>query len=161
MTESAALAKMTDELEALLGEKRGLRKGDFPARVARAGRRLPKRVHRDARLIGEALTLSAHPKLARRIDLTGVQGAHRRIKAHLQQIEARRVRLNEALRLIVPAAQKAVRDGLASDLRHAELAVVGADVADLPTNRNPLPVEIQPPKARRTDLVVAQAQGDA
>ncbi|WP_137699436.1 hypothetical protein [Marimonas lutisalis] len=100
MTESATLARMTDELEALLGEKLGLRKGDVPARVARAGRRLPKWVHRDARLIGEALALGAHPKLARRIDLARVQAAHRRIKAHLKEIDPKDRRKGAILNLL-------------------------------------------------------------
>lgn len=87
MRASSDIGALARELETRLDDKLGLRKGAFPARVKRAGRRIPKWVHREAAVISEALTLDAHPKLRRRIDVAQVQRAHDRIRQHLDAID--------------------------------------------------------------------------
>jgi hypothetical protein len=89
MTESNDLTHTVADLQGLLAEKLGLRKGGFDARMRRAGRRLPRRIHRDARVIGKAMELGAHPKLRRRIDTAAVAAAHRRMRLHLKAIDPR------------------------------------------------------------------------
>ncbi|WP_372612302.1 hypothetical protein [Aquicoccus sp.] len=87
MRASPDIGARARELEALLEEKLGLRKGAFPARVKRAGRQIPKWVHREAAVINEALTLNSHPKLRHRIDPARVQSAHDRIRQYLNGID--------------------------------------------------------------------------
>lgn len=94
MSESHDINALSDELAEKLGEKLGAKRGDFRARMARAGRRLPRAVRRDAKVIDAALKLSAHPKLRRRINLAETQAAHQRIAAHLDGIDRKAQRMD-------------------------------------------------------------------
>ena len=87
MADSHDIHALTSELETLLAAKLGLRHGDMMHRIDKAGRRLPKWLHRDGRLIGDAVALGAHPKLARQIDYRAVRAAHHRIRDHLKTID--------------------------------------------------------------------------
>lgn len=87
MVASSDIGGLAQELEALLEDRLGLRKGTFPARVKRAGRRLPRWVHREAAVINEALRQESHPKLRRRIDIARVKAAHDRVRQHLKAID--------------------------------------------------------------------------
>ena len=93
MTESAEITELQSDLQTRLGQKLGLRRGSLERRMAKAGRRLPRRVHRDAALIGKAGELADHPKLRRRVDRAGVQAAHDRIAEHLDKIDPRERRI--------------------------------------------------------------------
>lgn len=64
-----------------------LRAGDFETLVARAGRRLPRRLRRDARFLIETEKLARHPKLARRVDLGRVKRAERHIDEWLDTLD--------------------------------------------------------------------------
>lgn len=87
MGASLDIGALAQELETLLGDKLGLRKGAFPVRVKRAGRRLPQWVHREAAVINEALMFETHAKLRRRIDGARVKAAHDRVRQHLKAID--------------------------------------------------------------------------
>lgn len=100
MTESNDITKAADDLQRLLADKLGLKKGGFGARIRRAGRRLPRRVHRDAQVITAALELAAHPKLRRRIDARAVSAAHRRMRLHLEAIDPRDRRIGFVLSML-------------------------------------------------------------
>ena len=61
-------------------------KGDGLADVAqRAGRKLPRRLRKDAQVMIDAEALSAHPKLARRVDAKRLKQAERRLNAFLDK----------------------------------------------------------------------------
>ena len=94
MTESADITELQSDLQTRLAQKLGLRRGPLDKRLAKAGRRLPRRVHRDAAVIKEAAELMDHPKLRRRVDQASIQAAHDRIADHLDRIDPkeRRVR---------------------------------------------------------------------
>ena len=100
MTESGDITGLASDLETRLGQKFGLRRGTLEKRVRKAGRRLPKRVHRDAALIGKALELETHPKLRRRIDRQAVGAAHLRIAEHLDTIDPKERRKDAWLSLL-------------------------------------------------------------
>lgn len=80
-------ARMATQLNALLDEKLGLRKGPLAQRARRAGRRLPARVRAALLRVAEAETMSAHPKLAQRIDAVTVRRARAEAEAHLKTID--------------------------------------------------------------------------
>jgi len=61
-------------------------RGDGLAEIAgHAGRKLPKRLRRDAQVLIDAETLSGHPKLAKRINAKRVVRAERRLNAFLDK----------------------------------------------------------------------------
>jgi len=97
MTESGDITELANDLEARLGEKLGLKRGPLEKRVRKAGRRLPRRVHRDAGVIGKAMQLADHPKLRRRVDRKQVDNAHQRIVEHLGKIDPKERRIHFAL----------------------------------------------------------------
>ncbi|MDU8929889.1 hypothetical protein RXV86_21085 [Alisedimentitalea sp. MJ-SS2] len=93
MTESADITKLQSDLKTRLDQKLGLKRGSLEKRMKKAGRRLPRRVHRDAAAIGEAAALAEHPKLRRRVDAAGIKAAHHRISEHLSRIDPREQRI--------------------------------------------------------------------
>ncbi|GAA3864750.1 hypothetical protein [Celeribacter arenosi] len=85
---SEDFADKTEELTALLRDRLGVRAGsDFPSKIAKAGRRLPRWARRDARVIVEAMSLQSHPKLAVQVNHTRVDRAHRNLKSHLEAVD--------------------------------------------------------------------------
>lgn len=72
----------------MLAERLSLKRGGLADRLRRAGRRLPARIRAQARIVAEAEALSAHPKLARRIDHDAVARAHIEVRDHLRGIDA-------------------------------------------------------------------------
>ncbi len=80
-------------------------KGDGLADIAqRAGRKLPRRLRQDAKVMIEAEELSAHPKLARRIDAKRVKRAERRLNAFLDKQNPRAERRGEILDVVARIA---------------------------------------------------------
>lgn len=75
---------LATSLEALMEKKMGVGGRGLPAKLRRAGRRLPKQVRRDAQMIAEALPLAQSPKLAKQIDLPRLEVAERRVAAFLR-----------------------------------------------------------------------------
>ena len=98
------LALKTEELTTLMRDRLGVRAGnDFPSKVAKAGRRLPRWARRDARTLTEAMALQAHPKLGMQVDYARLERAHRNLKTHLEAVDPwarRRGKILDMLALI-------------------------------------------------------------
>ncbi len=104
MTERNDIEALAEDLEVRMGETLGLTRGDFAARVARAGRLLPRAVRRDAKELGAALELAAHPKLRRRVDEEATQAAYQRVRAHLDTVDPKARRTNFVLGILAGLA---------------------------------------------------------
>lgn len=76
-----------DELEQLLRAKLGLRGSNLAARLAKAGRRLPKRIHQAGSVITQTQISATHPKLARLQDQKVIDTAFDKITSHLETID--------------------------------------------------------------------------
>lgn len=88
-------------LSDLLRDRLGVRAGDgFEAKLAKAGRRLPRWARRDGRAIVEAIALETHPKLAPRIDRKRVDRALRNLTKHLEAIDPSQRRKEKILDLL-------------------------------------------------------------
>ncbi len=85
--------RLTD-LRALLAEKLGTRGPSLAAQVRRAGRRLPRRLRREAEVLARAERMSTHPRFARLIDPREVRRAEGRLSRHLRGIDPALVRRN-------------------------------------------------------------------
>ncbi len=81
-------------LRRLLAEKLGTRGGDLGSQLRRVGRRLPRRVRREAEYLVRAETMARHPRLARLVDPRAVDRAHGRIARHLEGIDPVAIRRN-------------------------------------------------------------------
>ncbi|WP_217650052.1 hypothetical protein [Thalassovita taeanensis] len=78
---------MTQELETLLAEKFGARKGPLAKRFRRAGRRLPSGMQVRADEVLKALEQASHPKLIRMIDPDHLRRRYDELRAHLRSID--------------------------------------------------------------------------
>ena len=87
MGEAHDIAMKSEALRRLLGEKFGVRGSTLTRALARAGRRLPRRLHVKAALLIEAERLAAHPKLARQVDMATVERGYEEVVAHLKAID--------------------------------------------------------------------------
>ncbi len=74
-------------LAQLMEERLSLRGRGFANKLARAGRRLPRRLRREGAVIAEALAVQAHPKLARRLDQARFQRAADQLERYLRGID--------------------------------------------------------------------------
>lgn len=82
------ISARSQELRDLLAARLSLKHGSLEERLRRAGRRLPARIRAQGQIVAEAEALSAHPKLARRIDASAVARAHAEVRDHLKAIDA-------------------------------------------------------------------------
>ncbi|SLN39216.1 hypothetical protein PEL8287_01928 [Roseovarius litorisediminis] len=96
MTDTERFNSRVEQLEAQLRAKLGVRGRNLEARLRRAGRRLPKRLHQAGKVITEAQSKMAHPKLARLTDAEQVDRAFSHLGAYLDTID-RADRLKGAL----------------------------------------------------------------
>ena len=80
----------------LLSEKLGTRGGDLRSHVRTAGRRLPRRLRREAEFLTRAETMARHPRFARLVDPRQVARAEGRLSRHLQGIDPALIRRNRA-----------------------------------------------------------------
>jgi hypothetical protein len=80
--------EMAAALSLLLHQKLGVRGGGLEAKIAHAGRRLPRRIRRRATEIVEAEKREGNPKLARMIDTKALGRAFAEVEAHLKKISA-------------------------------------------------------------------------
>ncbi|PIE13173.1 MAG: hypothetical protein CSA70_06235 [Rhodobacterales bacterium] len=104
MRDSLMASAHADALNDLLAARLGLRRGGFVARMSRAGRRLPRHLHRDGEMIAQAMALETHPKLRRRVDTGAVAQAHDRIRDHLLSIDPADRRKGAILSLLASLA---------------------------------------------------------
>ncbi|MBP9182787.1 MAG: hypothetical protein KBF78_06625 [Fuscovulum sp.] len=65
---AATITQMADRVSSLLEQKLGVRGATLRAKVAKAGRRLPKRVREAAGYLADAVEMAQNPKLLVRVD---------------------------------------------------------------------------------------------
>lgn len=87
MFDPKEINEKSEALGALLRAKLGLRGKTLAAQFRAAGRRLPKRMHREGQLILTALEKLPHPKLAVTIDQARVNSAFTNLNHHLEAID--------------------------------------------------------------------------
>lgn len=96
--------QMVDEVRAGLADKLRVRGRSLAVQVRKAGRRLPRAVRRDAVYLVQTVGLADNPKLARMIDMTRAQAAHRNILQFLQTVDVAAERRGIALQIIASIA---------------------------------------------------------
>jgi hypothetical protein len=92
--------QMADRVSALLGERLRVKGDTLEARLARAGRRLPRPVREAGAALAEATMMIRNPKLMKRVDDATVARAYDICLRHLNTIDpaaARRGLLLDAL----------------------------------------------------------------
>ncbi len=87
MMDAKDIASKVEAIQELLTLKFGVKRQGLEVMLAKAGRRLPRRVQIKARVLVEAQALAGHPKLARQMDKTAVSRAFEDVKAHLKAID--------------------------------------------------------------------------
>lgn len=93
-----SIAQRAATLTTLIHDKLGVRGGDgLDAKLSHAGRRVPKFVHREGKVIVEALALEGHPKLAPQIDHKRVNRAFANLNKHFGAIDPRKRRLEKLI----------------------------------------------------------------
>jgi len=76
-----------NQIAELLEFKLGIRGKGLDRKLRKAGRALPKSVHRDANIVMDAARLQNNPKLARMVDDAQVQRAHAACETYLSAID--------------------------------------------------------------------------
>ncbi|WP_299655951.1 hypothetical protein [uncultured Tateyamaria sp.] len=76
-----------DRIQAALRAAFGVRGKSLDAALSRTGRRMPKRVHADARKIVAAQSYGGHPKLMRQVDPAALSAAEDRVLTFLDGID--------------------------------------------------------------------------
>ena len=99
MTDHLDIERLRAKLLKLLREKLGVKAETLEKGFRRAGRRLPRRIRREARVLVQAESLAVHPKLSRQIDGVSVRQAFDAVLAHLKAIDAADARLGRILSL--------------------------------------------------------------
>ena len=79
-------------LRTLMAERLGVGPGNLSRQIRRAGRRLPRRLRKDAAVLARAEPLTRHPRLSRLIDPVEVARAEARLARHLRAIDPARQR---------------------------------------------------------------------
>ncbi|MEM6939489.1 MAG: hypothetical protein AAF943_12450 [Pseudomonadota bacterium] len=87
MRGAAEIEEKIESVRGLLHAKLGLRKRELSVMLARAGRRLPRRVHGQAQVLLQARAQAQHPKLAQRLDHVAITRAYEDTVAHLRAID--------------------------------------------------------------------------
>lgn len=82
------MAQRGEALRVLFHTKLGVRSRDLAQAFKRAGRRLPKHLREQGKVLAEAETYVAHPKLAKRVDPVAVGKAFQAVTGHLKTIDA-------------------------------------------------------------------------
>lgn len=83
----SALDKQIADLRGLMQKRLGAKGATLAAQVAWAGRRLPRRLRTPAQAMAQAETWRSHPKLARQIDTTTTDAAHRDLRDYLRRVD--------------------------------------------------------------------------
>lgn len=77
-----------DRIATLMEDRLGIRGEGFEAKLARAGRLLPRKLRREGALIAEARAMATHPKLARRVNDRRLRKAARAFERYLTRVDA-------------------------------------------------------------------------
>lgn len=91
-------------LQTLLREKLRVKGKTLQVQVDKAGRRLPRKVRAAVLEVDRAQAVSAHPKLARQVNMPGITLAYRRAVAHLEAIDPAERRKDAILSLLASLA---------------------------------------------------------
>lgn len=83
-----------EKIAHLMEERLDLRGNGFEAKLAKAGRLLPRKLRREGALLVEAQSLAQHPKLGRRIDERRLKKALRVFERYLKRVDAETRRAN-------------------------------------------------------------------
>ena len=89
MIDKDDLEKRTRKLQRLFELQMGVKSRSLAQALRRAGRRLPRKLRRQGKLILRTQQLARNPKLARQIDSAGVENAFAAITAHLEAIDVK------------------------------------------------------------------------
>ncbi len=81
------LREKAEHLARLMGERLDATGEGFEARLAHAGKRLPRHIRAEGRLIAEALALAEHPTLSRQIDQRRLKRACRAVERYLLGVD--------------------------------------------------------------------------
>ncbi len=87
MIDVVKIDRDTEQLLALARKKFGVRTRSLDKAMRKIGRRVPSRLHDQAKVISEARALAGHPKLMLQADSQAVQKAFDEITAHLKTID--------------------------------------------------------------------------
>ena len=87
MIDEKELNRRTETLQALLRDKLGVRGKTLSKQLRRAGRLLPARLQREARLIVSAHQRIVHPRLAATIDEAQLKAAYSGLMEHLSAVD--------------------------------------------------------------------------
>ena len=87
MIDAKDIARKVDTVQELLSVKFGIKRAPLEKMLARAGRRIPKRMQARTRTLIKAQHLAGHPKLAHQIDGQQIAQAYADVTAHLKSID--------------------------------------------------------------------------
>jgi hypothetical protein len=87
MVDPRDMSNKAAALRALMEAKLGARGRDLQTAVRRAGRRLPRRVRKQAQMLARTERMVGHPKVSRQVDARLVEKAFASVTDHLQQID--------------------------------------------------------------------------
>ena len=76
-----------DHLARMMGDRLDIRGQGLEAKLARAGKRLPRHIRDEAGLVVDALTYREHPKLARQVDEARLRRAVKTIERYLKNVD--------------------------------------------------------------------------
>ena len=99
-----SVENQVDALRTLFAEKLRVQGRDLEAQVRKAGRRLPRRVRRDALFFLESCSLMANPKLAHMVDGKKMDRAYSNIVAYLDGLDPRQERITAMINLAASIA---------------------------------------------------------
>ena len=92
--------EMAASLSLLLHQKLGIKGGGLEAKVARAGRLLPRRIRRHAAVVIEAERVSGSPKLARLVDEAMLHKSYAEVERFLNEIDVGERRKTRAINFL-------------------------------------------------------------
>ncbi len=81
------VTEYAEKIRSLLTERLRIKGRTLEAQIHKSGRRLPRKIKRDASFIAKAEGLSQNPKLVRMVDAAAVEKAGRRVVEHLLEID--------------------------------------------------------------------------
>ena len=86
-----AIADHARQISELLETRMRIKGRSLDQQIHKSGRRLPRRIKRDAKRVAQAATLTQNPKLARMVDPAEVDGPAANVIAHLKGIDPHEV----------------------------------------------------------------------
>jgi hypothetical protein len=106
MTTMDDINAKAEAVRAKIEERLRVKARDLPRAMAKAGRRLPRKLQAQAQVIVDAQSLGGHPKLTRMVDMAAIERVHDVIVAQLDQIDPADVRRGALLALLGDIAFK-------------------------------------------------------